>query len=169
MKNICYPDGSPVRVGDIVWNNEGLNVRKVLQIVTPKETALFGVDGPGFFWTRYIGKSDLGVLGYESASNFQSEGVGLLSLPEKLCIQLLFHLLGKQIGCNIWDNDSYLYYPVLHPETREDGTIRWIWYLFFQRFCQVEIFQGEHCYRFDEDRYSFDLVETKMQDVIRGL
>ena len=30
MKTICYADGSSVRAGDIVWNNEGVNVRKVV-------------------------------------------------------------------------------------------------------------------------------------------
>ena len=28
QKTIYYPEGLPVRTGDIVWNNEGVNVRK---------------------------------------------------------------------------------------------------------------------------------------------
>ena len=60
MKTICYPDGTPVRAGDIVWNNEGVNVRKVLQIVTEEEAKLlFAEDGfaddTGFFWVCVFG------------------------------------------------------------------------------------------------------------------
>ena len=133
QKTIYYPEGLPVRTGDIVWNNEGVNVRKVISIVTEEEAKQVFVadgvtDGAGFFWSRYIGESDLGILGFESKESFEEEGVGKLSRPELLCVKFLFHLLGKQIGLNIWNNKDYLYYPVLWPEEREDGKYEWIWY-----------------------------------------
>ena len=115
QKTIYYPEGLPVRTGDIVWNNEGVNVRKVISIVTEEEAKQVFVadgvtDGAGFFWSRSIGESDLGILGFESKESFEEEGVGKLSRPELLCVKFLFHLLGKQIGLNIWNNKDYLYY-----------------------------------------------------------
>lgn len=124
QKTIYYPEDLPVRTGDVVWNNEGVNVRKVISIVTEEEAKHMFVadgvtDGAGFFWSRYIGESDLGILGFESKKSFEEEGVGKLSRPELLCVKFLFHLLGKQIGLNIWDNKDYLYYPVLWRRKRK--------------------------------------------------
>ena len=78
QKTIYYPEGLPVRTGDIVWNNEGVNVRKVISIVTEEEAKQVFVadgvtDGAGFFWSRSIGESDLGILGFESKESFEEE------------------------------------------------------------------------------------------------
>ena len=174
QKTIYYPEGLPVRTGDIVWNKEGVNVRKVISIVTEEEAKQVFVadgvtDGAGFFWSRYICEADLGILGFESKESFEEEGVGKLSRPELLCVKFLFHLLGKQIGLNIWNNKDYLYYPVLWPEEREDGKYEWIWYLFFQPYRPpVTSFDEEQCFRFDEYRWHFEKVDRKKQDLVRG-
>lgn len=172
MKMITYPDGTPVVVGDIIWNNEGLNVRKVLTVLSAKEMkATMGCNwGPGLLWTRYIGETNLGTVGCEVAKDFQKEGVGRLSLPELLCIRILFRLLGEYLGLEIWDNRDYLYYPVLHPEQQKDGTYRWVWYLYFQPYSpSITTFDEEECYRFDENRFTFDRMDRATQDRVRGL
>lgn len=175
QKTIYYPDAWPVKSGDVVWNNEGVNVRKVISIVTEEEAKHMFVadgvtDGAGFFWSRYIGESDLGILGFESKESFEEEGVGKLSRPELLCVKFLFHLLGKQIGLNIWDNKDYLYYPVLWPEEKENEKYEWIWYLFFQPYHPpVTSFDEEQCFRFDEHSWHFEKVDRQKQDLVRGL
>ncbi|MCD8062814.1 MAG: hypothetical protein LUE13_10860 [Akkermansiaceae bacterium] len=79
MKTICYADGSSVRAGDIVWNNEGVNVRKVVRVIMEEEAKqVFVADGvtddTGFFWSRYIGETNLGILGFESCDFFKEKG-----------------------------------------------------------------------------------------------
>lgn len=173
QKTIYYPEGWTVKTGDVVWNNEGVNARKVISVVSEEEAKQVFVadgvtDGAGFFWSRYIGESDLGILGFESKESFEEEGVGKLSRPELLCVKFLFHLLGKQIGLNIWDNRDYLYYPVLRP--KENGKYEWIWYLFFQPYHPpVTSFDEEQCFRFDEHSWHFEKVDRKKQDLVRGL
>lgn len=175
METIYYPEGWPVKTGDIVWNNEGVNVRKVISVVTEEDAKPGGVadgvtDGAGFFWSRYIGESDLGVLGFESSDAFVEEGVGRLSKPELLCVKFLFHLLGKQIGLSIWENKEYLYYPVFYTEEKADGTYQWVWYLFFQPYrLPVTSFDEEQCFRFDEYSWRFEQVSREQQDRVRGL
>ena len=170
MKNFFYPDGTTVSVDDIIWNNEGLNVRKVTEIITDDNKNIYDLDESGFFWSRYIGHRDLGTLGYESKNNFHSEGVAKLSMVELLCIKILFRLLGEHLGLEIWDNRNYLYYPVLHPEQQKDGTYHWVWYLYFQPYSPpITTFDEEECYRFDENSFTFERMDRATQDRVRGL
>lgn len=175
QKTIYYPEGWTVKTGDVVWNNEGVNVRKVISVVSEEEAKQVFVadgvtDGAGFFWSRYISESDLEVLDFESAESCEEEGVGKLSRPELLCVKFLFRLLGEQIGLNIWDNKDYLYYPVLWPEEKENGKYEWIWYLFFQPYLPpVTSFDEEQCFWFDEREWRFKKADRQKQDLVRGL
>ena len=156
-------------------DNGGVNVRKVMSAATEEDVRQVFVeddvtDGAGFFWSRYSGESDLGVLGFESAESFEEEGAEKLSRLELLCVKFLFYLLGKQVGLNILDNKNYLYYPVLYPQEKEYGKYEWTTYLFFQPYLPpVTSFDEEQCFWFDEREWRFKKADRQKQDLVRGL
>lgn len=171
MKTIKYPSGKYVQKNDIVWTNEGLNIRKVLYVVSNGGDRLLGVQENGFFWTRYISPRDLGIIGYENFSQFSDEGVDVLSEASLRYIRLLFYLLGKQLNLSIWDNPDYLYYPVLFPHYDDNMNVQRKWYLFFQPYEEnIKSFDTEQCYSFNRKiRYFEKINDDNIQNLVRGL
>ena len=169
MEKVSYPDGTPVKKGDIIWVNEGLHVRKVVRILTNEDDLESeDMDEPSIFWARYIGPLDMGSLGFHGISHFVEDGVSKLYQTELLCIKMLYTQLGRQIQEQIWEKD-YFYYPILHPQEIGHHTYKWVWYLFFQKFQEkIDSFDHEKCFRFDEERMMFEPVTQKEQNLVRG-
>lgn len=80
-----YPDGSPVRVGDLVWWNGGACVGYVQGIAeSPKEHETWGLDSPHIFLSNHhpFDPSIGSGIAYPETC-FTGEGIGLLSDEEK--------------------------------------------------------------------------------------
>lgn len=60
-------------------------------------------------------------MAFESSEDSQKEGIGKLTGPELLCIELLFHLLESETRKNIWDSGDNLYGADPHPGMKNKG------------------------------------------------
>ncbi len=169
-----YPNGQLVRMGDIIWTNEGVNVRKVIRTITEKdeEFTIFGESG--ILWSRYLGAGYLGsdgMPGFEALADFENEGIEPLSMVEVAFIRLLFSLLERQISIRVWDNPSYLCYPVTRIVPENEKLIS-KWFLFIQAYPyngQFRGYQDEECYLFHEGTLTFEKIGRDKRNFIRGI
>jgi len=154
MKIIKYPEGNEVQIGDVIWTNEGRNVRRVMRILSAEEALEIGEnDGPGILWVRNINPySASDVLGFESEADFSYEGIGKLSLEEMQYVEYLFQVLERQLGKQIWNNHQFLYYPAIYRLNDE-----FCWFL----FCSDSQTRKERCYEYRKDEEKFYVVEDE--------
>ncbi len=152
MKIIRYPEGNEVHIGDIIWTNEGCNIRRVIRILSAEEALEIGDDdGPGILWVRNINPySAQDVLGFESESDFSYEGIGKLTSEEIQYVEYLFHILEKQLGKEIWNNNQFLYYPAIYRLNNE-----FCWFI----FCSDSKTRKELCYKYLKNEGKFYVVE----------
>lgn len=80
-----YPDGTPVRVGDHIWWNEGTSIGFVQTIVEGKaDQKAWGLDEPHILISGYHPRDpdDAGYVAYP-ASDFVDEGIERLTTSEE--------------------------------------------------------------------------------------
>lgn len=172
MKKLCYPDGDEVKVGDIVWLREGINVREVTQIITKDHPNYEHYRERGFLYTRYIGKkkfisksNSLGIQEFCPKREFEVFAIGKLTSCELLFLELMYRLFEKQTNSKLIDGDL-LYYPIWMPEQKEDGHWEFRWYLIVSHDCPPS-YGTELCYRFHENLLLFEQVNNETRERIR--
>ena len=151
---VCYPNGVETRVGDIVWSDEGRNVRKVVEVVaTLEQRARWGVDECGVMMAWHIGAFDLGGMLYIGRAYFDGEGVEPVEPQYMREIEEMFRRLGESLGLPIWGNPQYAYYPALHVEPNGGE----VWYLFFQPAADAgNAPETERCFRCNPGNRMFE-------------
>ncbi|MCD7799428.1 MAG: hypothetical protein LUG84_08535 [Akkermansiaceae bacterium] len=101
-------------------------------------------------------------MAFESSEDSQKEGIGKLTGPELLCIELLFHLLESETRKNIWDSGDNLYGADPHPGMKNKGKNEWewIWYLSVWPFGSIsgKMSGKEQRCRFNQENYTFTKV-----------
>lgn len=167
-EKVCYPNGVEARVGDIVWSDEGRNVRKVVEVVATREQcARWGVDECGVMLAWHIGAFDLGGMLYIGRAFFEEEGIEPVEPQYLREIEEMFRRLGESLGLPIWGNPQYAYYPVLHVEAHGGE----VWHLFFQPAVDARNApETERCFRCNPGNGMFEeITDSALQAGVGGL
>ena len=167
-EKVCYPNGVEARTGDIVWSDEGRNVRKVVEVVATRgQCARWGVDECGIMLARHIGAFDLGGMLYIGRASFEEEGVEPVEPQYLREIEKMFHRLGESLGISIWGNPQYAYYPALNLDSHG----RELWYLFFQPAADARNApETERCFRYNHANGSFEeMSDPSLRTSLQGL
>ena len=165
---VCYPNGVEARVGDIVWSDEGRNVRKVVEVVATREQcARWGVDECGVMMAWHIGAFDLGGMLYIGRAFFDEEGIEPVEPQYMREIEEMFRRLGESLGIPIWGNPQYAYYPALHVEDNDKA----VWYLYFQPAADARNApETERCFRCNPGNGAFEEIsDPALHACVRGL
>ncbi len=100
-----YPDGEPCRVGDKVWYNQGRNMGQVAEVQPDGLLITWGLD--------------------EAEQTVKAEDAQRLTCTEELALELLFRLLGRQLGQPLWNNPAW----TLRAQKRPCGKEASVWEL----------------------------------------
>ena len=130
---MIYPDGSTIRVGDLIWWDEGLCIGYVQAIVESKEEyKSWGLDAPHIFLSNthpFDSKITSGVC-YNRAS-FDDEGIGLLNPEERKEFDQAILRAKKSV---VADYSTY----AVTTEIQHSQQIGWI-FTFFKDGKEVEV------------------------------
>ncbi len=136
-KELLYPDGEPCHVGDLVWFNEGLCIGRVADILSAtRMRAKLDAEWSGgsvLFINCGLSEHGWGAPYSYDESQLEEDGIGRLSGTEELAVELLFHLLGRQLSQTIWENPNWHYVAWLEPLPLGEGRegYDWVWNLAF--------------------------------------
>ncbi len=116
MNSLHYPDGEPCRVGDVVWLNGGLQLGRVA--ATGDDSLLIMRGLSGSLW---------------GSCNGLPESTQRLTSTEWLAVELLFHLLGQQLGQPLWNAPEWSSTAqlVLQPAGNDPASVARVWELAF--------------------------------------
>lgn len=169
-RDVVYPNGEEVHVGDIIWSNEGSHIRKIIEVVSQKEAKLlYNENDGGILVSRHIGIFDLGGLFFINQQWFKQEWIYPVNKEDMLQIRKMYKLLGKELNINIWGNPYYAYYPVLNIENTE-GENEEVWYLFFQPSADaMHSLETEKCYKYNKKKNTFEKPDYSLINDIRGM
>lgn len=126
-----YPDGTEIRIDDLIWADEGIQIARIVGIFeTAEEYAAWDETGPCILYTQDIfstagGSSTPFCL---PASLLEQEGIGTLTPDESLLLRCLCRILADQTGHDVHGGDCNCHiwkYPVPMP----DGTFDHRWFL----------------------------------------
>ncbi len=142
---LCYPDGTPCHVGDLVWFNEGLCVGRVADILTPErmraERESDWSGGRALFINYGLGEQPWGAPYCHDESDLAPEGIGRLTSTEELALEQLFRQLSLHTGDVVWDSAQWNYVAWLEPlplgEGEESG-YDWVWNIAYAPQAELE-------------------------------
>jgi hypothetical protein len=78
-----YPDGSEIRIGDLVWWDEGAQVGRVAYLVSDADQMKsWGLHERGIFIDADAFSRRLECVVFYPLSSFEDEGIGILSAEE---------------------------------------------------------------------------------------
>lgn len=131
-----YPDGAPIRVGDLVWWNEGRNIGFVQSIVeSMEECEQWGLAGPHiFFADRHPFDPAVTGIAYP-VSSLADEGVSQLTPQDLTSVaqavkQARFQLGGipQRLDYSVsaeWENSRLTRWVItFHGESEEETVVR---------------------------------------------
>lgn len=159
---MIYPEGQTVRVGDIIWTNEGINVQRVVRIMESSlELEQEGFEETGIYWTSDLSERTSYVIGFEAEADFEHEGIGLVSSDELLLIKCLHKLCCQSCGGNL-ENSSYA--CVRYPIQIEEKNFEQRWFLLFY----TEENENTDYFMFKKDSLEFIKLSEYDYSKIRG-
>lgn len=128
-----YPDGTEIRIDDLIWADEGLQIGRIVGIFeTEEEYAAWDETGPCILYTQDIfsaagGSSTPFCL---PANLLEQEGIGALTEDERLLLLCLCRILANQTGHDVHGEDCNCHiwkYPV--PLSDRTFDHRWFLHL----------------------------------------
>lgn len=157
---MIYPEGQTVRVGDIIWTNEGINVQRVVRIMESSlDLQKEGLEESGIYWTSDLSEFSSDIIGFEAEADFEDEGIGLLTSDELLLIKCL-HKICCQSCLNNLEKRSYA--CVRYPVQIEEKIFEQRWFLLFYAEENIDYFM------FKIDSLEFVKLSKYEYDKIRG-
>ncbi len=127
-----YPDGKEIRIDDLIWADEGIQIGRIVGILeTEAEYAAWEESGPCILYTQDIFSSgESGALFSLPANLLAQEGIRALTEDERLLLRCLCRMLADQTGHDIHASDCVCHiwkYPVPLPDGACDH--RWCFHL----------------------------------------
>lgn len=157
---MIYPEGETVRVGDIIWTNEGINVQRVVRIMeSPLDFQKEGLEEPGIYWTSDLSEFSSDVIGFEAEADFEYEGIGRLSSDELLLIKCLHKICCQSCANNL---EKCSYTCVRYPIKIGGKVFEQRWFLLFYTGKDITYFM------FKRDSLEFIKLSEEEYDKIRG-